>query len=437
MYKIAVIGTGYVGLTAGVGLASFGSNVMCLDINEEKIKTLKSGKSPIYERGMEELIQKNLNDGRIRFSTDIPKGIKWADIIFLAVGTPSGETGSADLSYIEKAAEDIGKNLNGYKIIVTKSTVPVGTNRKLKNIISRANQNDHEFDIVSNPEFLREGSAIHDFFHPDRVVVGTESSRPVEAIKKIYRPLYLNETPFVFTDLETAETIKYASNCFLAMKITFINELARFCDAAGANVQTIAKALGMDGRISPKFLHPGPGYGGSCFPKDTKALAYTARDLGSPLELVETTVKSNEEQKHYAAKKILKMLKEMKGKKVGILGLAFKSETDDMRDSSAIVIINDLLKNGVEEIKVFDPQAMENAKRILGQDKIIYCSNEYEVAKGVDVFSIVTEWNQFRNLDLQKIKSLMRGNAFCDLRNIYIPSEVREAGLLYEGMGIR
>ncbi len=436
MYKIAVLGTGYVGLTAGVGLASFGSKVLCLDIDKEKIEKLKKGISPIYEADMEELLNKNIDEKRIEFSTDISEGVKWADIIFLAVGTPPKEDGSADLSYIEEAAKEIGKNLNGYKVVVTKSTVPVGTNKKLKKIIMDNDLDNHEFDIVSNPEFLREGSAIHDFFHPDRVVVGTESERPIEAIKKIYRPLYLNETPFVFTDLETAETIKYASNCFLAMKITFINELARFCDASGANVQTIAKALGMDGRISPKFLHPGPGYGGSCFPKDTKALAYTARKFNTPLELIETTVKSNEEQKHYAAKKILKMLGNAKNKRVGLLGLSFKPETDDMRDSSAIVIIEDLLRAGVEEIKAFDPQAMENAKKIF-KDKITYCADEYETAKDVDVLAIVTEWNQFRNLDLQKIKSLMKGNAFCDLRNIYKPDEVKEAGFIYEGVGIR
>ncbi len=436
MYKIAVVGTGYVGLTAGVGLASFGSKVLCLDVDKGKIAKLKNGISPIYEPGMDDLLRKNISEKRIEFSTNVEEGIKWADIVFLAVGTPSREDGSADLSYIEKAAEDIGKNLNGYKIIVTKSTVPVGTNRKLKKIISENNPNDHEFDIVSNPEFLREGSAIQDFFHPDRVIVGTESSRPIEAIRKIYRPLYLNETPFVFTDLETAETIKYASNCFLAMKITFINELARFCDASGANVQTIAKALGMDGRISPKFLHPGPGYGGSCFPKDTKALAYTAKFFNTPIKLVETTVKSNEEQKHYAAEKVLKMLKKTTGKSVGILGLAFKPETDDMRESPSIVIIEELLKAGVEKIKAFDPQAMENAKKIF-KDKITYCSNEYEVAEGVDVLAIVTEWNQFRNLDLQKIKSFMKGNAFCDLRNVYKPDEVREFGFVYEGMGIK
>jgi len=436
MYKISVLGTGYVGLTAGVGLASFGSKVLCLDIDKEKIEKLKKGISPIYEEGMEELLKKNIDDKRIEFSTDIENGIKWADIIFLAVGTPPLEDDSADLSYIEEAAKEIGRNLNGYKVVVTKSTVPVGTNKKLKKIIANNDPNDHEFDIVSNPEFLREGSAIHDFFHPDRVVVGTESERPIEAIKRIYRPLYLNETPFVFTDLETAETIKYASNCFLAMKITFINEMARFCDASGANVQTIAKALGMDGRISPKFLHPGPGYGGSCFPKDTKALAYTARKFNTPLELIETTIKSNEEQKHYAAKKILKMIGNPKDKKVGLLGLAFKPGTDDMRDSSAIVIIDDLLKAGVKEIRAFDPQAMENAKKIF-KDKITYCSNEYEVAQNSDIIVIVTEWNQFRNLNLQKIKSLMKGSAFCDLRNVYKPDEVKEAGFVYEGVGIK
>lgn len=436
MYKVAVLGTGYVGLTAGLGLASFGSKVLCLDVDRKKIDKLKKGISPIYEPGMEDLLKKNIEEKRVEFSTDVSKGIRWADIIFLAVGTPPNENGSADLSYIFDAAKEVGENLNSYKTIITKSTVPVGTNKKLKKIIAENNAENNEFDIVSNPEFLREGVAVYDFFHPDRVVIGIENERPVEAIKKIYRPLYLNETPFVFTDLETAETIKYASNCFLAMKITFINELARFCDVTGANIKTLAKSLGMDGRISPKFLHPGPGYGGSCFPKDTKALAYTAKEFGVSLDLIETTIHSNEMQKHYAADKILKMLGEPKGKIVGILGVAFKPETDDIRDSSAITIIEDLLKAGVEKVKVFDPKALENARSIFG-DRITYCSDEYETAESDDLLAIVTEWNQFRNLDLGKIKKSMRGNNFCDLRNIYNPEDVRNYGFVYEGVGIK
>lgn len=433
MYKIAIVGTGYVGLTTGVGLANFGSKVLCLDIEQDKIDKLNQGILPIYEPGMEELLHENTRSGRLNFSTDIKSGIDWADIIFIAVGTPQGDNGEANLEAVFKVAETIGASINGYKIVVTKSTVPVGTNEKIKEIISANCPQSYEFDIVSNPEFLREGKAVYDFQHPDRVVIGTENPRPVEAMRQIYRPLYLNEVPFVFTNLRTAELIKYSSNCFLAMKVAFINEMARVCDAVGADVRMLANAVGKDGRIGGKFLHPSPGYGGSCFPKDTEALAAFGRKVGMPLNMIEATIESNQKHKLYIFEKIKKQLGDLKGVKVGILGLAFKSDTDDMREASSIVIINELLKNGAI-VKAFDPQAMENAKAIWG-DKIIYCRDEYDTAAEVEALVILTEWSQFRNLDVAKIKSSMKGKLFFDFRNIYHNDEIEAQGLVYIGIG--
>ncbi len=433
MYKIAVLGTGYVGLTTGIGLANFGSNVLCLDIEEDKISALKEGIMPIYEPGMETVLKENIKADRLNFSTDIETGIKWADMIFIAVGTPQGPDGTADLTALFKAVETIGKNINGYKIIVTKSTVPVGTNEEIKKRISAVDALSHEFDVVSNPEFLREGKALYDFLHPDRVVMGTDNPRPIEAMRRIYRPLYLNEVPFILTDFRTAELIKYSSNCFLAMKVAFINEIARLCDAVGADVQVVAHAMGKDGRIGGKFLHPSPGYGGSCFPKDTEALAAIAREAGSPLKLVEATITSNLKQKLFVVEKIGKRMGDLQGVKIGILGLAFKSETDDMRESASIVIIDELLRRGAV-IRAYDPQATGNARRIWG-DSIVYGMDEYDAVTGVDGLVILTEWNQFRNLDLERISSLMAGRMFFDFRNIYRRSEVETYGFIYEGIG--
>lgn len=433
MYKIAVLGTGYVGLTTGIGLANFGSNVLCLDIEEDKIAALQRGEMPIYEPGMESVLKENIKANRLNFSADIENGIKWADMIFLAVGTPQGIDGKADLSALFNAVEMIAKNINGYKIIVTKSTVPVGTNEEIKSRISSLDTLNHEFDVVSNPEFLREGKALYDFLHPDRVVIGTDNPRPIEALRKIYRPLYLNEVPFIFTDFRTAELIKYSSNCFLAMKVAFINEIARLCDAVGADVQVVAHAIGKDGRIGPKFLHPGPGFGGSCFPKDTEALAAIAREEGTPLKLVEATIESNLKQKLYMVEKIRKKLGSIQGVKLAILGLAFKSETDDMREASSIVIINELLK-GEAAVTVFDPQAMDNARQIW-DGAVAYALNEYDAVKDAAALVILTEWNQFRNLDLEKISSLMSGKLFFDFRNIYKRQEVENHGLVYVGVG--
>lgn len=433
MYKIAVIGTGYVGLTTGIGLANFGCKVYCLDINNEKIDTLNKGVMPFYEPGMQELLSANIQNKRLRFSAEIEIGIRWADIIFIAVGTPQGQDGKADLTAIFNVAELIGNNVNTNKIIVVKSTVPVGTNHEIEKIINSINKTENHIDIVSNPEFLREGRALYDFLHPDRVVVGTESEHAKEIIKKIYRPLYLNEVPFIFTSIKTAELIKYSANCFLALKIGYINELARLCDSVGADVQAIAYAMGKDGRIGSKFLHPGPGYGGSCFPKDTEALAYVAKEVGSPLSIIETLIQSNNTQKLYAIGKIKKAFGCLEGLTIGILGLSFKSETDDIRESPSLVIIEELLNAGCI-IKVYDPQAMENAKNVW-KDRIVYCDDEYETATGADGIVIVTEWNQFRNLNLINISAMMKGKYFFDLRNIYKRHEVEEVGLIYTGIG--
>lgn len=434
MYKISIIGTGYVGLTTGIGLANFGSNVLCVDIEKQKIQKLEQGIMPIYEPGMEELLKENVQKGRLKFSCDIKSGIEWADIIFIAVGTPQGDDGRADLSAVYSVAETIGKCINGYKIVITKSTVPVGTNEKIKEIITGFNDNSYEFDIVSNPEFLREGKAMYDFLHPDRVIIGTDSPRPLEAVKRIYRPLHLTEVPFIFTDYRTAELIKYSANCFLAMKVAFINEMARLCDTIGANVQTLASAVGKDGRIGSKFLHAGPGFGGSCFPKDTQALAVFAREAGMQMKLVESTIESNKLQKLYIADKIKQAFSKFnKDVTLGILGLAFKADTDDMREASSITVINELLKGEVS-IKVYDPQAMPNAMKIWG-GRICFASDEYDAVSGADGIIILTEWNQFRLLDLERVKKSMKGNVFFDFRNIYKPEEIEASGLVYIGMG--
>lgn len=433
MLRIAVLGTGYVGLTTGIGLANFGCNVLCLDINKEKIDNLKQGIMPFYEPGMQEVLRKNINNNRLKFSSVIEEGIKWAEIVFIAVGTPQGPDGKADLTAVFSVAEIIGENLDDYKIIITKSTVPIGTNEEIKSVISKNTKEDYEFDIVSNPEFLREGKALYDFLHPDRVVVGTENNRPVETIKKIYRPLYLNEVPFVFTDLRTAELIKYSSNCFLATKVAFINEVSRLCDTVGANVQTVAFAMGKDGRIGNKFLHPGPGYGGSCFPKDTEALAAFGREIGTPLKLIETVIESNNTQKNYMVEKIKSKYESLEGLKFAILGLSFKPETDDMRESSSIIIINRLLEEKAD-VNVFDPQAIENARKIWA-DKVNYFENEYKAIEDTDGLIILTEWNQFRNLDLIQIYEVIRNKKFFDFRNIYKRKEVESVGFEYIGIG--
>jgi UDPglucose 6-dehydrogenase len=439
MKKIAVVGSGYVGLVTVTCLADFGLNVMCVDTNNEKINMLKEGNIPIYEPGLEDLVKRNMYYKRLSFTTDIKKAVEEAEVIFIAVGTPPADDGSADMIYVRQVAQSIGQYINDYKIVVNKSTVPVGTGETVKNVIYQTMQErgaKYEFDIVSNPEFLREGSAIYDFTHPDRVVIGTNSDKARETMKSVYRVLNVNQVPFVFTNIETAEMIKYASNAFLALKITFINEIANLCEKVGANVQEVANAMGKDGRISPKFLHAGPGYGGSCFPKDTKALADIGKKYNSRLTLIEKTIEANENQKRFMVEKIKEAMGGVSGKTLAVLGLSFKPNTDDVRESPAITIIEGLISSDAK-IKTFDPQGMAEAKWRLEkfQDSIEYAKDEYEAAVGSDGIVIVTEWHQFRNMDLNKLSKEMKGNYFFDLRNVYDQNHVEGFGFNYYSVG--
>jgi len=432
--KLAVIGSGYVGLVSAIGLADFGNMVECVDIDSNKIEELNKGKVPFYEPGLQDYLMKNIKAERIHFSTNINEAIKNGEIVFICVGTPSKDSGEVDLSQVDDVVNAIANNLNSYKVIVTKSTVPVGTNRWIKSLITEKSKNDN-FDVISNPEFLREGKAVQDFFHPDRIVIGYDSEQAKEIMKEIYRPLYLIETPFVFCNFETAELIKYASNAFLATKITFINQIANLCEAAGADITQVAKGMGMDGRIGSKFLHPGPGYGGSCFPKDTKGLLETGNKYNVDLSLVREVINANENQKIRMVDKLKKLIGEdIKGKVIAILGLAFKAETDDVRESPAIVIIDKLIKEGAI-IKAHDPKAMNQMKKIFPENVITYCDSEYDAVKDADALMILTEWNQYRNLDLNMIKSLMRGNVIIDCRNILDPESVKSLGFSYKGVG--
>lgn len=431
--NITIIGTGYVGLVTAACLADFGHFVTGVDKDVRKIEMLQQGGIPIYEPGLDDVVERNVQAGRLRFSTDLVAEVGPAQAIFIAVGTPPQEDGSADLQHVEAVAREIAPHINSYKVIVNKSTVPVGTGQRVKELIAAGAPQGAEFDVVSNPEFLREGSAVDDFMRPDRVVVGTSSERAQAVMREVYRALYLIETPFVFTNVPTAELIKYASNAFLATKITFINEMANLCEAVGADVQTLAKGMGMDGRIGPKFLHAGPGYGGSCFPKDTQALARIGRDHGEPVRIVETVIDVNQKQKERMVKKIAAALGSLDGKTIAMLGLAFKPNTDDMRESPAITIIQGLLAQGAR-VRAFDPAAMEEAKRVLG-DRIDYCQDEYAAIQNADALVIVTEWNQFRRLDLQRIKAALRQPVLVDLRNIYAPFEVESVGFKYYGIG--
>jgi len=430
--KITVIGTGYVGLVTGVGLSDLGNYVTCVDIDKEKISLLNERRIPIYEPGLQEYLNKNVDNGRLFFSTNIDEAIQKSDIVFICVGTPTSYNGEVDLSQVKRVAKIISHNLNNYKVIVTKSTVPVGTNRWLKEYIKNISQNQN-FDVISNPEFLREGKAVQDFFHPDRIVVGYDSERAKEIMKEIYRPLYLIETPFLFCNFETAELIKYASNAFLATKITFINQIANLCEEIGADVHIIAKAMGMDGRISPKFLHPGPGFGGSCFPKDIKALVEIGDKYNINMSLIKEVITSNENQKRRMVDKLLNLIGSLENKTIAVLGLAFKAETDDTRESPSILIINELLGRGAK-VKVHDPQAIENAKNIFGQS-VSYYSDKYQVAENADALIILTEWNEYRNIDLNELKKIMKGNIILDTRNILDPLKTKEAGFIYEGVG--
>jgi UDPglucose 6-dehydrogenase len=430
--KICMIGSGYVGLVTGACLAEFGMEVICVDQDEAKIERLQKGEFPFYEPGLDDLIEKNVQEGRLSFSTDTKQGVRASTVIFIAVGTPGNSDGSPDLSQIEAVAQEIARSIDEYKIIVLKSTVPVGTGRWVKGLIEDALQGAVSFDIVSNPEFLREGAAVEDFFRPDRVVIGAESEQAIEVMKKIYDALYLIETPFVITRIETAEMIKYASNAFLATKISFINEIANLCERVGADVHDVARAMGLDGRIGRKFLHPGPGFGGSCFPKDTKALIHLAKEHNCEMEIVQSTIKVNERQRERMIEKITEMVGDVRGKTIGILGLAFKPNTDDIREASSISIIQGLQARGAR-IKAYDPEAMKEAAKIFKD--IIYCKGPYEVAEGSHALVLLTEWNQFRLLDLNRIKGLLQEPVFIDMRNVYEPHHVRGLGFRYCGVG--
>jgi len=438
--NVTIVGTGYVGLVTGVCFAEFGMHVTCVDIDEERISKLARGETPIHEPQLGEMLQRNLQQGRIHFSTNIESAIKQSLVIFIAVGTPSRENGAADLTYVDEVARTVARNLDGYKVVVTKSTVPVGTGRRIHQIIRDENGNGSEgvFDVASNPEFLREGSAIEDFLRPNRVIIGANSPQAIAILQDLYRPLYLIETPIVVTTIEAAELIKYASNSFLATKISFINELANLCDAMKVDVHVVAKGMGLDQRIGPKFLHPGPGFGGSCFPKDTRALAQIAREHGCQTRLVDAVVEVNAQQKLRMVDKIVGALGVspnpgcLEGITLGVLGLAFKPNTSDVRESPALEIIRELLQRGAR-VQTYDPEAMEEARRILPE--VDYCPDAYSTAEGADLLVLATEWNQFRNLDLERIKESMRRPILVDLRNVYEPERVRMLGFEYWGVG--
>lgn len=430
---IAVIGTGYVGLVTGACFAEFGVEVTCVDVDENKIERLNNGIIPIYEPGLDQIVEKNSKAGRLHFTTNIKSAVEQALVVFLAVGTPPKPDGSPDMSYYQKAAKDVAGAMNGYKVLVTKSTVPIGTGKWLKEFVSENQKVKTNFGVASNPEFLREGAAIDDFMRPDRVVIGSNEEDAIAIMKDLYRPLYLIETPIVITSLEAAELTKYAANAFLATKITFINEVANLCDAIGCDVHDVARGMGMDKRIGRRFLHPGPGYGGSCFPKDTRALTTVADNFGVETLIVDAVIEANERQRLAMIPKIEKLVGgSLEGKQIGVLGLSFKPETDDMRESPATDIIKELQKRGAK-VKAYDPVAMEEAKHCLPD--IEYATDEYDAIKGADALVFITEWNQFRALDLEKVKSLLKYPKIADLRNIYEPSVMREMGFEYVGVG--
>lgn len=431
--RIAMIGTGYVGLVSGACFSEFGLDVVCVDKKQGKIDRLNKGIMPIFEPGLDDLVASNVKSGRLSFTTNLKQAIRGVDVVFICVGTPTEpQGGHADLSYVYSAAREIAEALDGYAVIVNKSTVPVGTGDEVSKVIIEANSNS-DFDVVSNPEFLREGSAINDFMRPDRVVIGTEVERAQEVMRNLYRPLYLIETPILFTQRQTAELIKYAANTFLATKITFINEISDLCEKVGADVQDVAKGIGLDGRIGSKFLHSGPGYGGSCFPKDTMALIQTAKDVGAPLRIVEAVVDINDKRKKQMADRVIAACDgSLHGKTVAVLGVTFKPNTDDMRDSPSLDIIPAMQKAGAK-VRAFDPEGMTEASELM--DDVEWCEESYATMEGADVLVIITEWNAFRGLDLDRVKLLLNKPILVDLRNIYNPYEMAIAGIDYHCLG--
>ena len=433
MKNITIIGTGYVGLVTGVGLSEFGNKVICTDINQIKINDLNAGKMPIYEPGLKELVRKNINSERLFFSSDIASSVKESEVVIIAVGTPQSENGSADLRYVLDAVGNISENLNSYKVIVTKSTVPIGTGKKINTKLEKNYEENIDFDYVSNPEFLREGSAVKDFLWPDRVIIGTKSEKALKIMCDIYRPLYINKNPIQRTAVETSEMIKYASNSFLALKISYINEIANLCESVGADVHDVAMAMGKDGRISDKFLHPGPGFGGSCFPKDLEALLSLSEEHSVTMETLQAAIKANKNQKERVGEKLDRLISgSIRGKKIAILGLAFKANTDDVRESSSIDLIKFILNEG-GFVNAYDPIANESMAKIFND--IHYSDNVYDAIDGVDALVIMTEWNEFRALDLNRIKKSMRNNYVLDTRNVMNMKELSELGFVYDNIG--
>jgi len=430
--KIAVVGTGYVGLVTGTCFAEFGVSVTCVDVDAQKISVLQKGKVPIFEPGLEEMVRRNMAEGRLAFSTDLKSAVEKSQVVFIAVGTPQRDDGSADLSFVREVARGIGSAMNDYKVVVTKSTVPMGTGAMIREIMQKEVPRSVEFSVASNPEFLREGSAIEDFIRPNRVVIGADDPKAIAILKELYNPLYLIETPFLITNVVSAEMIKYASNAFLATKISFINEIALLCEKVGADVHEVARGMGLDHRIGRLFLHPGPGYGGSCFPKDTLAVLTVGRNHQLEMKVIAAVVEVNDAQISRMVEKISGLSEGLKGKRIGVLGLSFKPNTSDTRESPAIRIIQELQKEGAR-IRAFDPVAIQEARQVL-QD-VEYGSDEYDTATGCDALVLATEWNQFRNLDLPRIKSIMRQPVMIDLRNVYEPEDLRRQGFRYAAVG--
>ncbi len=433
MIKICMIGTGYVGLVSGACLADFGHDVTCVDIDGGRIDALLEGEIPIYEPGLRDVVTSNVRAERLHFGKDLGEAVRGADVVFIAVGTPSLPDGGTDLTYIFKAAEDIAPHLENYTVVVQKSTAPVGTARRIGAVIGEVKKKDADFDVVSNPEFLREGSAVGDFLHPDRVVIGVQSPRAADTMREVYRPLYERETPIVMTSLESAEMIKYAANAFLATKISFINEMAHVCELVGANIDDVARGLGFDRRIGNKFLHAGIGYGGSCFPKDVSSLIHAAKERGYAAPLVSAAHAINYGLVDRTMEKLTHALGDANGKTVGLLGLAFKPNTDDLREAPSLRLVHELLKRGAR-VKVFDPVAMENFRKTV-KAPVEYGRNAYEMAEGCDALILVTEWNEFREMDFARLKRAMRGNVFIDCRNVYTPERIAARGFTYESFG--